>query len=119
MPEVQNPNQSPGGGFDARSMLLMTVVFVMAFFGPTWYRQHNAPEPAPVQNSQQQTAPNSTSAVNTPTPASQENATAAAPNTVQAAAEQQTTVENELYRITFSNKGAQVVHWILKRYSVR
>ena len=115
MPEVQNPNQNSGGGFDARSMLLMTVVFVMAFFGLTWYRQHNAPEPAPVQNSQQQTAPNSTAAVNTPTPPSAENA-AAAPNTVQAAAEQQTVVENELYRITFSNKGAQVVHWILKRY---
>jgi len=115
LPEVQNPNQNSGGGFDARSMLLMTVVFVMAFFGLTWYRQHNAPEPAPVQNSQQQTAPNSTAAVNTPTPPSAENA-AAAPNTVQAAAEQQTVVENELYRITFSNKGAQVVHWILKRY---
>ena len=116
MPEVKNPNQNPGGGFDARSMLLMTVVFVMAFFGLTWYRQHNAPEPTPVQNSQQQTAPASTSQVNTPTPPSAENADAATPNTVQAAAEQQTIVENELYRITFSNKGAQVVHWILKRY---
>jgi YidC/Oxa1 family membrane protein insertase len=116
LPEVKNPNQNPGGGFDARSMLLMTVVFVMAFFGLTWYRQHNAPEPTPVQNSQQQTAPASTSQVNTPTPPSAENADAATPNTVQAAAEQQTIVENELYRITFSNKGAQVVHWILKRY---
>jgi hypothetical protein len=63
LPEVQNPNQQPGGGFDARSMLLMTIVFVMAFFGLTWYRQHN-----------------------------------------QASAEQQTVVENELYRITFSNQ---------------
>jgi YidC/Oxa1 family membrane protein insertase len=116
LPEVKNPNQNPGGGFDARSMLLMTVVFVMAFFGLTWYRQHNAPEPTPVQNSQQQTAPASTSQVNTPTPPSAETTTAATPNTVQAAAEQQTIVENELYRITFSNKGAQVVHWILKRY---
>jgi YidC/Oxa1 family membrane protein insertase len=114
LPEVKNPNQNPGGGFDARSMLLMTVVFVMAFFGLTWYRQHNAPEPAPVQNSSQQTAPASTSAVNTPTLPSQENA--AAPNAVQASAEQQTIIENELYQITFSNRGAQVIHWILKRY---
>jgi len=118
LPEVQNPNQnSGGGGFDARSMLLMTVVFVMAFFGLTWYRQHNAPEPTPVQNSAQQTAPNPTSAVNTPTPAAAPSANGeAAANTTQAATEQQTIVENELYRITFSNKGAQVIHWVLKRY---
>ena len=35
---------------------------------------------------------------------------------VQAAAEQPIVVENELYRITFSNRGAQVTSWILKKY---
>ena len=34
---------------------------------------------------------------------------------VQAAAETTTVVENELYRIVFSNRGAQVVSWQLKR----
>jgi YidC/Oxa1 family membrane protein insertase len=33
-----------------------------------------------------------------------------------AAAETQTTVENELYKIVFTNRGAQVVHWYLKNY---
>jgi YidC/Oxa1 family membrane protein insertase len=35
---------------------------------------------------------------------------------VQAAAETTTVVENELYRITFSNRGGDVTSWILKRY---
>ena len=34
--------------------------------------------------------------------------------TVSATAETSTTLENEKFRITFSNKGAQVEHWILK-----
>ena len=39
------------------------------------------------------------------------------PPAVQAAsAESATVVENELYRITFSNRGGQVTSWILKRY---
>jgi YidC/Oxa1 family membrane protein insertase len=36
--------------------------------------------------------------------------------TVQAAGESSTIVENELYRITFSNRGAQVTSWILKGF---
>lgn len=34
----------------------------------------------------------------------------------QASAEEETVVENDLYRITFSNRGAQVKSWILKKY---
>jgi YidC/Oxa1 family membrane protein insertase len=41
--------------------------------------------------------------------------TAAAP-AIAAAAETQTIVENELYKITFSNRGGQVKSWLLKRY---
>ena len=36
---------------------------------------------------------------------------------VQATAESTTVVENELYRITFSNRGGQVTSWVLKRYT--
>jgi YidC/Oxa1 family membrane protein insertase len=42
--------------------------------------------------------------------------TAAAGPTVQASAESTTTVENELYRITFTNRGGQVTSWILKKF---
>ncbi|MGA9585374.1 MAG: membrane protein insertase YidC, partial [Terracidiphilus sp.] len=36
---------------------------------------------------------------------------------VSASSETTTTIENEKFRITFTNKGAQVQHWILKRYT--
>jgi YidC/Oxa1 family membrane protein insertase len=41
---------------------------------------------------------------------------AAAAPTIGAAAESDTTIENELYKIVFTNRGAQVKHWILKKY---
>ena len=34
----------------------------------------------------------------------------------QAAAEQETVIENDLYRIVFTNRGAQVKSWVLKKY---
>ena len=34
----------------------------------------------------------------------------------QAASESETVVENDLYRITFTNRGAQVKSWVLKKY---
>ena len=37
-------------------------------------------------------------------------------NLVQASAEALVVVENDLYRITFSNRGAQVKSWVLKKY---
>ncbi len=107
---------------DSKSMLTMMLVFVMAFLGLTWYRQHtsNAAEPTPVQNSQAQNAPATTPAVNSPTsPSSVATVANAQANTTtaQAQAESLTVVENELYKITFTNRGARVVSWILKRYS--
>jgi YidC/Oxa1 family membrane protein insertase len=45
-------------------------------------------------------------------PASAGNATPVA-----AALETETTVENELYKIVFTNRGGQVKHWILKKHS--
>jgi YidC/Oxa1 family membrane protein insertase len=119
LPEIKNPNQQPGG-LDGKSMLSMMLIFVMVFAGMTWYRQHNsnAAEPSPVQNSQAQTAPAATPAVNAAT-APAAGAVTATPDatSVQAYSEQTTTVENELYRITFTNRGARVSSWILKRYT--
>jgi len=51
----------------------------------------------------------------TPAAARTSAATTAAPAVV-AAAQSSTTVENSLYKITFSNQGGQVTSWILKKY---
>ena len=38
------------------------------------------------------------------------------PVTKQASSETETVIENDLYRITFTNRGAQVKSWILKKF---
>ncbi len=38
------------------------------------------------------------------------------PASRQAASETETVIENDLYRITFTNRGAQVKSWILKKF---
>src|SRR6201994_1507050 len=84
------------------------------------YFRPKKPEPQPAEQKQQQ------SAAATPAPlpadtgihpdASGAKAGSAAAASVAAAAEQTTTVENENYRIVFTNRGAQVKSWVLKRY---
>lgn len=74
------------------------------------------PEAKPAEQQQQQQQPAPAAA---PATASAQPAAAPAPAVVkarQAPAESETVIENDLYRITFSNRGAQVKSWILKRY---
>ena len=131
MAEFKNPNQQ--GGQDNHSFLLMMLVMVAVFFGLQYF-QSTKPKPASPK------APAAAAAQNTPAPASTPDGTqpGAAASTqpaaatkeaaakgasaktaapaVKAAAVSTTVIENELYRITFSNKGGEVTSWILKRY---
>ena len=122
MPEFRNPNAggtAGGGGQDSRSFLLMMLVMFGVLFGLQYWRGKHNP---------QTESPNAASSITTPAPpnagtaAPAETPGSAAPaqpgNTpaVQAAAESSTVVENELYRITFSNRGGEVTSWVLKRY---
>jgi len=117
--EFKNPNQQ-GGGTDSRSLFVMMFVMLAVFFGLSYYRQKTNPKtvspnsPAVTQSQAAQQAP--------PTPAAaaalpaQAAVSPSATPAVQAAAESTTVVENELYRIEFTNRGAQVKSWILKQY---
>ena len=127
MPEFKNPSSSgtsSGGGQDNRSLVLMMIIMVGVFFGLQYYRQKTAPTP-PAKSAASQPAPASNVAVPPPPMAAQ----AASPTTagpaangtstkdapaIQAPAEATTVVENELYKITFSNRGAQVTSWLMK-----
>ena len=128
MAEFKNPNQQGGG--DNRSLLVMMLVLVTVFFGLQYFRTRNNPQTvspnAPATSASQNATPAGSQ------PATQPNAAAPAPGclrrpcragptaptapTVQASAESTTVVENELYRITFTNRGGQVSSWILKQY---
>ena len=122
MAEFKNPNQQGGG--DNRSLLVMMLVLVTVFFGLQYFRAKSNPQtvsPNAAASAPQSTAtsgaqPTAAQQGSTPGPVSTPTAAAAAGPVVQAPAEATTTVENELYRITFTNRGGQVSSWILKKY---
>ncbi len=124
MPEFRNPNAGTGAGGgaqDNRSFMLMLLVMVGVLFGLQYWRaKHNPQTAAP-------DAPSAVSAPATPNPGVGNTAVAGSPalsvapanqgnQAVQASSETTTVVENELYRITFSNRGGEVTSWILKRF---
>jgi YidC/Oxa1 family membrane protein insertase len=121
--EFSNPNQQ--GGQDNKSLIAMMFVVLAVLFGAQYYHSKVNPQQATTPTA---TAPAPASAAYTPSAppaaASQTSgAQAASPGSaavpsapvVQASAETTTVVENELYRITFSNRGGQVISWILKQ----
>ena len=115
MAEIRNPNQPGGGGQDSRTLLIFSVVFVLIFLGLQYFspKKKTQPEtPAEVASTSAPKAPAAPASPVTAGPASSKAATDA----VVAAAETTTVIENELYRITFSNRGAQATSWILKKY---
>lgn len=124
MAEIQNPNQQGGGGQDMRTVLAFTSIFFLIFIGLQYFRAkkpaEQPPAPSAVAQQQQQQAAVAPSPISG-SPASgtaQMQATSSNSNgpAVVAGGETETVIENELYRIRFSNRGAQVTSWILKKY---
>jgi YidC/Oxa1 family membrane protein insertase len=128
--EIENPNQKSGGGgtgggsSDMRSLFGFMVVFLIMVIAFQYFAPKKSEQVAPQQKTQgTQSHPSATA----PAPAgTAENSAAAAPDNresrnstaaaVQANSESDTVVENELYRITFTNRGGAVKSWILKKY---
>ncbi len=133
MAEIRNPNQPGGGKQDSRSFLIFSLVFLVMFLGMKFLMPKKAVPPVQKQPVAAQggmaagtasgagavAGAGATSASSTPvsgTAASSAAGTGSGGEVQQAQSEQTTTVENELYRIVFSNRGAQVKSWVLKRY---
>ena len=98
---------------ERRLLLVFALTFlVIILFQPLLkkYLPQPASTPAqvPAQPSAQSAAQSTTQAAAVAMPASGVSK--------QAAAEAETVIENDLYRITFTNRGAQVKSWILKKY---
>jgi YidC/Oxa1 family membrane protein insertase len=97
-------------------LLVFVAIFVMQLFLP------KPQQPAkPQQQAQQQTPQPSPTGFATPSPSSVSkpvSSSSAAPKaqTKQASAETEKVLENDYYRITFTNRGARVKSWILKKY---
>lgn len=111
MAEYQNPQHEPGS--DRRLLLIFFVTFIVMLAFQPLLKKYLPTPPAPQQVKQQaQTeAPAPTESATNPAPV-----VAAAGISKQASSETETVIENDLYRITFTNRGAQVKSWILKKY---
>lgn len=123
MNEFRNPNQNDD--MSGRMLLAFALTFVVILITQQFVtKYYKKPEPAqPAKNeSVQQPGANATPASAAPTtnaqpaPAPANKTTKAPVNTKQASTESETVIENDLYRIKFTNKGAQVKSWILKKY---
>ncbi|MBS1815200.1 MAG: membrane protein insertase YidC [Acidobacteria bacterium] len=133
MAEIRNPNQQGGGSGSNSSFIVMMVVMLGVLLGMQYFRSKHT---TPLENSTaqqtaksaaQQPAPATQPAASTATasgatpasaPGSSGKKTAAAPATpaITATAETTTVIDSELYRIEFTNKGAAVKSWILKKH---
>ena len=120
MAEFKNPSQ-PGGGQDGKSLLVMAFVMVAVFLGLQFYKAKTNPQtalsspPAATQSAPTQAANQPGTQPSTASGAPAATAATTVPS-VQAAAESTTIIENELYRITFTNRGANVSSWVLKKF---
>ena len=126
MPEYQSPqNETPTG----RLLLVFLATFiVLILFQPLLKKFGPQPQPPqqqqtqPAQSSQQSSTPAPATTPSTPAaPAAVskskgKSAPVAPVTTKQASAESETVIESDLYKVTFTNVGAQVKSWILKKY---
>jgi YidC/Oxa1 family membrane protein insertase len=113
-PNLQGPGSAPSGGGSNNSLTIFAGLFLVALLGYQYFFKPQQPvAPAPAQT--QSLAANAPQAQTAPPQGAQLASPQVVP-LVAASTETTTTVENANYRITFTNRGAQVVHWVLKNY---
>ena len=129
MPEIRNPNlqtQGAGGGTgggDMRSTIAFTLVILVALLGYQYFFKP-APPATPQTQSQgaqqagQLAAPQAAPGQAQSTAAGVQSSASAPAMTpsIGATSESDITVENEVFKIVFTNRGARVKQWILKKY---
>ncbi|MFI5110527.1 MAG: membrane protein insertase YidC, partial [Terriglobales bacterium] len=109
MTDFQNPQHEPGSEKRMLLAFALTMLILLAM-QPFISRYTKQQTPAATATHPVATSPMQGEAKPAP-PAAPAGAGAKV-----AAGESETVVENDLYRITFSNRGAQVRSWILKKY---
>jgi len=106
--DFQNPQQEPGS--EKRLLIAFALTMVILLLMQPLISRY-------VKQSQPSTPATPQPVAATPTPAQTQLPAPPPPAAGKAAtAESETVVENDLYRITFTNRGALVKSWILKKY---
>lgn len=124
MAEIRNPNlQSQGtgggGGGDLRSLFGIMLLTMVLLFGYQYLFKPKEPVPKPqAQQQQQQQSSQLQNPASTAGSSTVPAARAGSPLThdIAAATPCEVSVENDVYKITFTNRGAEVKNWILKNY---
>jgi YidC/Oxa1 family membrane protein insertase len=110
--EYRNPQNEPGS--EKRLLLIFLISFVFMLLAQPVLKKYFPTPPPPqkiAQAEQTPPAPPTTKLTSSAPPAP-----SAPAATKQAGAETETVVEGDLYRVTFTNRGAQVKSWILKKF---
>jgi YidC/Oxa1 family membrane protein insertase len=120
--EYRNPQQEPGGGGDKNMMMVFAVMIALIILAQVFlFKKSPATQPAqkPAETTQSTPAATQSSASAAPAQASSQpdaNTPKASVAPKAASSEVETTVENDFYRVVFTNKGAQVKSWVLKKF---
>ncbi len=115
MTEYRNPQNEPGS--DKRMLLALVAVFVVLGVMQYFMPKPQTPPDKGQQQAQQKPSPVAVpTASSTPVPPKTPAAALKAP--VKAAtAETESILETDAFRITFTNRGASVKSWILKKFT--
>ena len=112
MADFKNPQQEPGA--EKRLLLVFLLTFVVLIVFQPLLKKYLPQAPAAPQKQsvpEQVAAAPAVAAVTAPAAR-----TPAVAISKQAASEADTVIENDLYKVTFTNRGAQVKSWILKKF---
>ena len=106
---------------ERRLLLVFALTFLVIILFQPILKKFLPQAPTPPGQTQTQTqnpaqTPPPRGSVSNPSEVAQAKSAASKTATKQAAAETETVIENDVYRITFTNRGAQVKSWILKKY---
>jgi YidC/Oxa1 family membrane protein insertase len=122
--EFHNPQQEPG--MERKLLLIFALTFLVIMLFQPLMKKFGPQPPAQPESSQaakNPVQPSSQNPAQPPTQISPEHGTAVikAPETgqaptLQAPSESETVIENDVYRIVFTNRGARVRSWVLKKY---
>ena len=120
--QYYNPQEDPGS--EKRTIVVIGITLLLLIGAQFYFKspQPPAPETKPPATAPAPAPSNTSSATATPAP-SEHALKGKLPQhieqlpTKQAASESDTVIENGLYKITFTNRGAQVKSWILKKYT--
>jgi YidC/Oxa1 family membrane protein insertase len=123
--EISNPNlqgqSGKGSGGDSGSLWAFTLLFLVVLLGYQYFFKPPVQPPSPPAAQSQSLSPKPPQPTLPAAGAAVQPQLNSAPvqavsTDIVASVEATTTVENDKYRIVFSNRGAEVISWVLKNY---